>query len=104
MTATTFTQRLNTSGGVAPPEECTSLNDLGKQAFVPYTADYFFYTDGRRCPGTSIFVQWRTGRHNRPVLALRVHRLGYGDASTRHHGKAKKAPGSSPHSFHAAAK
>jgi len=41
LTATTFTQRLNTSGGVAPPEECTSLNDLGRQAFVPYTADYF---------------------------------------------------------------
>jgi hypothetical protein len=28
------------------------MNDLGKQAFVPYTADYFFYTDGqkRRAP------------------------------------------------------
>jgi hypothetical protein len=36
-------QRLNTSGGVAPGD-CTSLADVGKVAFMPYTADYFFYT------------------------------------------------------------
>ena len=40
---TTFIQRLNTSGGVAPSTGCTSLADIGHQAFVPYTADYFFY-------------------------------------------------------------
>jgi Protein of unknown function (DUF3455) len=40
---TTFVQRLNTSGGVAPAD-CTSLADVGKQKFVPYTADYFFYS------------------------------------------------------------
>jgi len=40
---TTFIQRLNTSGGVAPPIGCASLSDLGNKAFVPYTADYFFY-------------------------------------------------------------
>jgi hypothetical protein len=40
---TTFIQRLNTSGGVAP-SDCTSSADVGKQAFVPYTADYFFYS------------------------------------------------------------
>jgi hypothetical protein len=39
----TFVQRLNTSGGVAPAD-CTSLADVGKQKFVPYTADYFFYS------------------------------------------------------------
>jgi Protein of unknown function (DUF3455) len=52
LTITTFIQRLNTSGGVAPSEECTSMNDIGKQKFVDYTADYFFYTDGqkRRAP------------------------------------------------------
>jgi Protein of unknown function (DUF3455) len=43
LTATTFIQRVHTSGGVAPPEECTSMNDVGNKAFVPYTADYFFY-------------------------------------------------------------
>jgi Protein of unknown function (DUF3455) len=43
LTAVTFIQRLNTSGGVAPPEECAGLNDLGKEKFVDYTADYFFY-------------------------------------------------------------
>jgi hypothetical protein len=42
---TTFIHRLNTSGGVAPPTGCASASDLGHQAFVPYTADYFFYTD-----------------------------------------------------------
>lgn len=42
LTETTFIQRLNTSGGVAPTG-CESLTDVGKQAFVPYTADYFFY-------------------------------------------------------------
>jgi Protein of unknown function (DUF3455) len=42
LTATTFVQRLNTSGGIAPSTGCTSL-DVGAEAFVPYTADYFFY-------------------------------------------------------------
>ena len=40
---TTFIQRLNTSGGVAPSTGCASSTDVGHLAFVPYTADYFFY-------------------------------------------------------------
>ena len=44
LTKTTLIQRLNTSGGLAPSEGCNSAADVGKQAFVPYTADYFFYT------------------------------------------------------------
>jgi hypothetical protein len=40
---TTFIQRLNTTGGLAPATGCTSLTDVGNQAFVPYTADYVFY-------------------------------------------------------------
>jgi hypothetical protein len=36
-------QRLNTSGGLAPQTGCSSAADVGKEAFVPYTADYFFY-------------------------------------------------------------
>jgi hypothetical protein len=43
LTATTYIQRLNTSGGVAPSSGCSSASDVGHQAFVPYTADYFFY-------------------------------------------------------------
>jgi len=43
---TTFIQRVNTSGGLAPSDGCSSLADVGKQAFQPYTADYFFYTGG----------------------------------------------------------
>lgn len=42
---TTQIQRLNTTGGVAPSEGCGSPSDVGHQAFVNYTADYFFYTD-----------------------------------------------------------
>ena len=40
---TTFVQRLNTHGGVAPTTGCASLADVGNKAFVNYTADYFFY-------------------------------------------------------------
>jgi hypothetical protein len=40
---TTFVQRLNTTGGLAPSTGCSSLADVGNKAFVPYTADYFFY-------------------------------------------------------------
>ena len=45
LTKTTFIQRLNTSGGLAPSTGCNSPSDLGNQAFKDYTADYFFYTD-----------------------------------------------------------
>jgi hypothetical protein len=43
LAATKFIQRLNTSGGLAPSTGCASPSDVGNQAFVPYTADYFFY-------------------------------------------------------------
>jgi hypothetical protein len=43
LTVTTFIQRLNTSGGVAPSTGCTLSTHVGKRALVPYTADYFFY-------------------------------------------------------------
>jgi hypothetical protein len=41
---TTFIHRINTVGGVPPSTGCASGLDLGHQAFEPYTADYFFYT------------------------------------------------------------
>jgi hypothetical protein len=43
LTATTFIQRLNTFGGIAPSTGCTLSTDVGKKAFVPYEADYVFY-------------------------------------------------------------
>jgi uncharacterized protein DUF3455 len=43
---TTFIQRVNTSGGLAPSTGCASSADVGHEEFVPYTADYFFYTGG----------------------------------------------------------
>ena len=43
LSVTTFIQRLNTRGGLAPSTGCTSLGDLGNTAFVPYTTDYYFY-------------------------------------------------------------
>jgi uncharacterized protein DUF3455 len=52
LSQTTFVQRLNTSGGVAPSSGCSASADVGKQAFEPYTADYFFYVgpgEGARC-------------------------------------------------------
>jgi hypothetical protein len=45
LTKTSFIQRLNTSGGLAPSDGCSQLSDVGAKAFVPYTADYFFYTN-----------------------------------------------------------
>jgi len=40
---TSFVQRLNTVGGSAPADGCAEAADVGKKAFVPYRADYFFY-------------------------------------------------------------
>jgi hypothetical protein len=44
LSTTTFIQRLNTTGGSAPSTGCDLPTDIGRKAFVPYTADYFFYT------------------------------------------------------------
>jgi len=43
LTVTTHVQRLSTSGGAAPSTGCSVSTDVGTKAFVPYTADYFFY-------------------------------------------------------------
>jgi len=43
LSKTTFIQRLNTQGGAAPSTGCTSSEDLGNTAFVPYTTEYYFY-------------------------------------------------------------
>jgi hypothetical protein len=43
LTKTTFIQRLNTNGGSAPATGCALPGDVGKQALVPYSADYFFF-------------------------------------------------------------
>ena len=42
LAVTTFIQRVNTEGGLAP-EGCDALSDVGKKAFIPYKADYIFY-------------------------------------------------------------
>jgi len=52
LTKTTFIQRLNTSGGSAPATGCALPGDVGKQALVPYSADYFFFA--------------RTNKQNKP--------------------------------------
>lgn len=46
MTQVTFVQRLNTKGGSAPADGCLVASDVGKQALVPYTADYYFFRKG----------------------------------------------------------
>jgi hypothetical protein len=46
LTQTSFIQRLNTRGGSAPADGCSLAGDVGKQALVPYSADYFFFRGG----------------------------------------------------------
>lgn len=43
LSRTTFVQRVNTVGGSAPATGCEIPTDVGRKAFVPYTADYIFY-------------------------------------------------------------
>lgn len=40
---TTFIQRVNTAGGVAPAAGCKAPRDIGKRVLVPYSTDYVFY-------------------------------------------------------------
>ena len=44
LAATSQIQRLNTVGGLAPASGCSASTDVGAKAFVPYAADYFFYS------------------------------------------------------------
>lgn len=44
MSAVTSIQRVRTVGGVAPAGGCAAPADVGKQARMPYTADYVFFT------------------------------------------------------------
>jgi hypothetical protein len=46
LAGTTFIQRVNTAGGVAPATGCTTVTQLGAIALVPYTTDYIFYRAG----------------------------------------------------------
>jgi hypothetical protein len=43
LASTTFIQRVNTAGGLAPSSGCSDPARIGTQALVPYTTDYFFY-------------------------------------------------------------
>jgi hypothetical protein len=43
LTLTKQVQRFSTQGGLPPTTGCSTLDDAGNQAFVDYTADYFFY-------------------------------------------------------------
>lgn len=45
---TTFIQRVNTAGGLAPATGCSDAAHIGTQALVPYTTDYVFYRAVRR--------------------------------------------------------
>jgi Protein of unknown function (DUF3455) len=44
VTEITFIQRVNTSGGIPPSNGCGAPADIGRQVFVPYSADYVFYS------------------------------------------------------------
>lgn len=43
LSRTTFIQRVNTEGGLAPSTGCARPTDIGNKAFVAYKADYVFY-------------------------------------------------------------
>jgi hypothetical protein len=43
LTVTTYIQRINTSGGIAPSLACSETSNAGVTAFVPYTTDYVFF-------------------------------------------------------------
>jgi hypothetical protein len=43
LTQVSLIERLNTKGGSAPATGCSVTGDVGKQALVPYTADYYFF-------------------------------------------------------------
>jgi hypothetical protein len=51
LAATTQIQRVNTVGGIAPATGCSAPAEVGTKAFVPYAADYFFYTNAERGEG-----------------------------------------------------
>jgi hypothetical protein len=44
---TSYIQRLNTSGGIAPSSGCGQTADVGAVAMVPYHTAYFFYRPAR---------------------------------------------------------
>jgi hypothetical protein len=46
LTATTYIQRVNTTGGLAPTTGCDATK-VGAAVNVPYTADYYFYRSRR---------------------------------------------------------
>jgi hypothetical protein len=43
LVATTYVQRINTRGGLAPPAADCNQTTAGTVAEVPYTADYYFW-------------------------------------------------------------
>jgi len=47
LTQTSYIQRVNTSGGVAPPAACDA-SSLGQMVLAPYTTDYYFYQPNKK--------------------------------------------------------
>jgi Protein of unknown function (DUF3455) len=43
LTQTSYIQRVNTAGGLAPSTGCASLGEVGSAKYVPYATDYVFY-------------------------------------------------------------
>jgi hypothetical protein len=48
LSATTYIQRVNTSGGLAPSLTCSESENLGVTKFVSYEADYIFYMSQKK--------------------------------------------------------
>jgi hypothetical protein len=47
LTDTTYIHRIDTVGGLAPTSGCSSPANVGQKRFVPYEAEYVFYTTAK---------------------------------------------------------
>lgn len=65
----TFIQRVNTVGGIAPTTGCDTATDLGAKAFMPYTADYVFYK--KNSPGIGKGVETEVTEDTEQALTRR---------------------------------
>ncbi len=45
LATTSYIQRVDTAGGIAPPTGCRNASDIGRKALVPYTTAYVFYRE-----------------------------------------------------------
>jgi hypothetical protein len=68
LVATTFIQRIATTGGLAPPAADCNATTAGTVAEVPYTADYYFWKQHRELSNAGA----RKGRPKAPTATYTI--------------------------------